>query len=107
MAVATLSGVTALIFGFLPLLISSFTSAILFGWDLVLFILWAVVFGLFGAMFINEDPKEDGGIIRMRNAVWVDLVNMLLWFVSTVMGAIGFWKWKKGGSSLHTGRATL
>jgi len=91
----------------LPIIISSFTTAILFGWDVILFILWAAVFGLFGSMYIKEKAEKDGGIQRMKNAVWVDLVNMLLWFVSAIVGAIGFWRWRKGNRSLHTGRATL
>ncbi len=58
-------------------------------------------------MYIKEKAEKDGGIQRMKNAVWVDLVNMLLWFVSAIVGAIGFWRWRKGNRSLHTGRATL
>lgn len=106
-AVGVLSAISALIYAILPLIISSFTTAILFGWDVVLFILWIALFGLFASMYINEDPRGDGGIQRMKNAVWIDLINMLLWFVSAIVGAIGFWRWKKGNTTLHTGRATL
>ncbi|KAF7514459.1 hypothetical protein GJ744_000229 [Endocarpon pusillum] len=106
-AVAVLSAITALVYAILPLLISSFTTAILFGWDAILFILWTAIFGLFGSMYINVDPGSDGGISRMKNAVWIDLINMLLWFVSAIVGGIGFWRWRKGSRSLHTGRATL
>ncbi len=102
-----LSAITALIYAVLPILISSFTTAILFAWDAVLFILWVAVFGLFGALYINENARGDGGVSRMKNAVWIDLINMLLWFVTAIVAAIGFWRWKKGGRSLHTGRATL
>ncbi|KAL9629653.1 MAG: hypothetical protein Q9164_006784, partial [Protoblastenia rupestris] len=41
-----------------------------------LVILWTAVFGVFGKMYINEDPESLGDIGRMKNAVWVDLVNM-------------------------------
>lgn len=79
----------------------------LFAWDAILFILWVAVFGLFGSMFIHENAEMDGGIQRMKSAVWIDLVNLLLWFISAIVGAIGFWKWRRGNTSLHTGRATL
>jgi hypothetical protein len=102
-----LSAITALVYAVLPLIISSFTTAILFAWDAILFILWIAVFGLFGSMYINQDPRGDGGISRMKNAVWIDLINMLLWLVSAIVGGIGFWRWRKGNRSLHTGRAAL
>ena len=105
--IGSFSAVTALLYGVIPLLLSSFTVAIFFAWDVILFILWCAVFGIFGKMFIHEDPEMDGGIRRMKNAVWVDLVNMLLWFISAIVGGIGFWRWMKGGRSLHTGRARV
>ena len=67
---------------------------------------WLVVFGIFGKMYIREDPEGDAGIQRMKNAVWVDLVNMLLWLVSAVYGAVLFFK-NKPTRSLFTGRATV
>lgn len=106
-AIGVLSAITALIYAVLPIIIRSFTSAILFAWDIVLFILWVAVFGLFGSMYIGANPNGDGGVQRMKNAVWIDLINMLLWFISAIVGAIGFWRWKKGDRTLHTGRATL
>ena len=104
-AIGSLSAFTALVYGLIPVFLSSITVAIFAAWDIILFILWAAVFGLFGSMYIKEDPEMNGGIKRMKNAVWIDLINMLLWFVSAIIGAIGFWKWLKGGRSLHTGRA--
>lgn len=106
-AIGVISAITALVYGVLPIIVRTFTSAILFAWDFILFILWVAVFGLFGSLYIKVDPKGDGGISRMKNAVWIDLINMLLWFVSAIVGAIGFWRWQKGSRSLHTGRATL
>ena len=105
-AIAVLSAITALIFAVLPLIFSSFKAAILFGWDAILFILWVAVFGLFGSLYIKEKAGADGGISRMKNAVWIDLINMLLWFVSAILGGIGFWR-LRNSRSLHTGRATL
>ena len=69
-------------------------------------ILWVACFGLFGRIFIPADPKGDSAVQMMKNAVWVDLVNMLLWFVSACYGAAMFFT-HRGGRSLHTGRAAV
>ncbi|KAJ4355436.1 uncharacterized protein N0V89_003452 [Didymosphaeria variabile] len=71
----------------------------LFGIDFIVFILYIAAFGIFGKMYINEDPEGNGGIIRMKHAVWILLVNMLLWFTSFVYGAVVFWKYWKGKRS--------
>ncbi|KAL1604857.1 hypothetical protein SLS60_004397 [Paraconiothyrium brasiliense] len=68
----------------------------LFGIDFIVFILYVAAFGVFGKMYIKEDPEGNGGVQRMKNAVWILLVNMLLWFVSFVYGAVVFWKYWKG-----------
>lgn len=47
------------------------------------------VFGVFGKIYIHAKPV-DGGVKRMKNAVWVDLVNMLLWLVTAVVGVVAF-----------------
>ena len=69
-------------------------------------ILWAAVFGIFGKMFIHEKPEGNSGIKRMKNAVWIDLINMLLWFFTAIFAAVWFF-FLRGGRSLHTGRATV
>lgn len=70
-------------------------------------ILWTALFGLFGNMYIGEHPTpEQGGIGRMKNAVWVDLVNMLLWFVTAVWATVSFFRSRRS-RTLHTGRATV
>ena len=61
--------------------------AVLGGWDFVLFILWTAVFGIFGSMYIHEKVEMEAGIQRMKNAVWVDLINMILWLASAIWGA--------------------
>jgi len=55
-------------------------SRVPFAWmvDTTLFILWIALFGLFGNMYIKEKAEGDNGVQRMKNAVWVDLVNALL-----------------------------
>ncbi|KAL8946943.1 MAG: hypothetical protein Q9222_006727 [Ikaeria aurantiellina] len=75
-------------------------------WDLVVFILFTALFGLFGNMYIHENPEGDGAIKRMKNAVWIDLINMLLWFVTAIYGMVMFFFFR-GSKSLHTGRATV
>ncbi|KAF2834978.1 hypothetical protein M501DRAFT_943109 [Patellaria atrata CBS 101060] len=99
--VAAMSAITTLFYG-LPIV----RSWLFFIWDAILFILWVAVFGIFGKMYIDEDPEGNGGIQRMKNAVWVDLVNMLMWFVTAVYGAFAFFSIKRG-RTLHTGRATV
>jgi len=68
-------------------------------------ILWTAVFGIFGNMYIHEKAEGDGGIKRMKNAVWIDLINMLLWLITSVMAVVVFFT-MRGGRSLHTGRAS-
>ncbi len=69
-------------------------------------ILWAAVFGVFGKIYINIDPMGNSSLRRMKNAVWIDLVNMLLWFISAAYGAILFFRFRKNRST-YTGRATV
>jgi len=99
---ASLSAVTALLY-LLP-----FISRIglLFIWDTILFILWIALFGLFGNLYIHAHAEGDGGVQRMKNAVWVDLVNALLWLFSA-MGMAVFWVRSRGGRSRFTGRADV
>lgn len=63
------------------------------------------VFGVFGKIYIHAKPV-DGGVKRMKNAVWVDLVNMLLWLFTAIVGGVTFFM-MRGGRSLHTGRAAV
>ncbi|KAK7713025.1 hypothetical protein SLS57_007586 [Botryosphaeria dothidea] len=92
---AGLSAITCLVY-FLPMIKSLF----FFAWDWVLFILWIVVFGIFGKMYINEAPEYVSGIVRMKHAVWVDLVNMLLWFITAMYGTVMWWM-NRGGISMR------
>ncbi|SPO02602.1 uncharacterized protein DNG_05275 [Cephalotrichum gorgonifer] len=54
--------------------------------DWVIFILWVAQFGVFGTIFLGSPSLDRGGSYsdhnRMLAAVWVDMVNMLLWFAS-------------------------
>ncbi|KAF2795165.1 hypothetical protein K505DRAFT_17550 [Melanomma pulvis-pyrius CBS 109.77] len=67
-------------------------SWMFFGVDFLAFFFYMVLFGIFGKMYIKENPEGNKGIIRMKNAVWIDLVNMLLWIGTAIYGAFVFWK---------------
>ncbi|KAL2013670.1 hypothetical protein VTN00DRAFT_1195 [Thermoascus crustaceus] len=54
----------------------------LFLYECALCVLWLTLFGIFGKMYIGEDPEGDTGIVRMKHAVWVDLANLGLWIGS-------------------------
>lgn len=56
-------------------------------------------------MYIHEDPEGDVGITRMKNAVWVDLVNVFLWLISAIYGGLSFKN--RTHRSKHTGRAVV
>jgi hypothetical protein len=64
--------------------------------DVPVFVLWLAQFGVFASIYLGAEDKldKDGfstlvSHSRMRAAVWVNLVSMLLWFATTVQGAIG------------------
>jgi len=81
-----------------------FKAWFFFAGDFLAFLFYLIAFGIFGKMYINEDPEGNKGITRMKHAVWILLVNMLLWFVTTCYGAFVFWKYRKARTT-HTGRA--
>ena len=75
--------------------------------DFPLSILWVAAFGVFGNLYIKmKNPLDNADIQRMKNAVWIDLVNMLLWLISAIYGMILFFMYRRH-SSLHTGRARV
>ncbi len=57
-------------------------------------------------MYINEDSEGNSDIQRMKNAVWVVLVNMLLWLISTALMAWNWWK-VRTGKTQFSGRAVV
>jgi len=69
-------------------------------------ILWTAVFATFGKLYIHEKGDDGSGVLRMKNAVWIDLVNMLLWLVTACMAWVLFYT-VRTGRSLHTGRAAV
>jgi len=75
-----------------------------FVWDFILFFLWIVLFGIFGNMYIKENAEGNSGVQRMKNAVWVDLVNALLWLCTAVAMTVFWWRTRHDRSTF-TGRA--
>jgi hypothetical protein len=103
--VAGMSCVTCLVY-FAPVV----KSWVFWPWDLLLFILWTAVFGNFARIFLHANPKDfkpgfSPSYARMHNGIWVDLVNMLLWFITGTWAAVVFCMHRK--RSLHTGRAEV
>jgi len=97
--VASLSAITAIIYS-LPF----FPLRFFFIWDILLFIFWLTVFGIFAKLFVNEDPEGNHDIEQMRDAMWLDLVNWLLWLISALVGFWYFWRYRNQRTTL-TGRA--
>ncbi|KAI9811980.1 MAG: hypothetical protein M1832_000645 [Thelocarpon impressellum] len=81
--IAGLAALTSLVY-----MIPMVKAHVAFAWDALLFLLWVVVFGIFGKLLIGKDTKKDAHAQRMLNAVWVDLFNMCLWFITAAYGAI-------------------
>ncbi|PKS08768.1 hypothetical protein jhhlp_004821 [Lomentospora prolificans] len=99
--IASISAVTAVLFiAAAPLSALPFVGSKLkmcktyraFTWDAGLFIAWIVVFGLFAGLFLHRDGDDEeykgSSTSAMKVAVWVDLVNSLLWLASAIYGCV-------------------
>lgn len=118
--VGGLSAVTSLLY-FIPFILR---FALVWAWNLILFILWIALFGVFGSvsghrrsylqartndagqMYIKEDPEGNGDIQRMKNAVWVVLANAILWLIAT-LGYFTYWWGHREHRSRFTSRAKV
>ncbi|KAI0894448.1 hypothetical protein F4806DRAFT_473308 [Annulohypoxylon nitens] len=100
--VGGLAALTAVLY-FIPFILR---FAVVTIWSFVIFILWIALFGLFGKMYIHEDPEGNSDIQRMKNAVWVDLANALLWLIGSFASA-AYWWTHRDRRSRFTGRARL
>ncbi|KAK4248694.1 hypothetical protein C7999DRAFT_30806 [Corynascus novoguineensis] len=101
-AVGGLSAVMVILYCFPSIL----RSAAVWMWNLVLLILWAVLFGVFAKMFINVDPRGNRDLERMKNALWVVLASTLLWFFGFFAHLI-YWHNHRNYRSRFTGRAAM
>ena len=79
-----------------------------FGWEFVVTVLWLALFGVFGKMYIGVYAVESSGsgsgsgkrdeavtstapsslgdaskITRMRHAVWIDVINLVFWVITS------------------------
>lgn len=102
LVVAGTSAVTAVLFaaatplGALPVIgarLKLFKTYRAFAWDLGLFVIWIAVFGLFAGIFLkreggDEDRYKGARTGAMKIAVWLDLVNAILWLVSGCYGCL-------------------
>ncbi|KAI1263374.1 hypothetical protein F5Y18DRAFT_429062 [Xylariaceae sp. FL1019] len=100
--VGVLSAITAILY-FIPFILRFAAVSI---WSFILFVLWIALFGLFGSMYIHENPEGNTGVQRMKNAVWVDLANALLWLFGFV-GSATYWWSHRERHSRFTGRARV
>lgn len=61
-------------------------------WDFVLCVLWTAQFGVFASIYVESSAKKDaeydatGSVERMKAGVWIDLINVFLWFTTFVLG---------------------
>lgn len=121
--VAGMAAVTVMVYGALKKVPGEY----FFGWDWIMLyvlnpascprllhlltctrsILWTALFGLFGRIYISAHPTpEQHSQQRMKNAVWVDLVNMLLWFITAAWMTTVFFL-ARNSRTLHTGRSKV
>jgi hypothetical protein len=77
----------------------------LFIWECVLCIFWLTLFGIFGKLYISEDPEGDSGIVRMKHAVWVDLTNLMLWTITATWCGVRWWSGQRGMPVADDGKA--
>ncbi|CRG84930.1 hypothetical protein PISL3812_02099 [Talaromyces islandicus] len=83
--VAAVSTITCIVHCFVTVVYAAWCPL-----DGVLFVLWLAQVGVFGTIYgtnVDDQYKQSTlSIPRMRAAVWVDLVNMLLWLATTILG---------------------
>jgi hypothetical protein len=97
--VGGLSALTAIIYA-----IPYFPLRFFFIWDILLFCFWLTVFAIFAKLYIHEDSEGNRHIEQMRDAVWLDLVNWILWLISAFVGFFYFWKYRNQ-RTIYTSRA--
>ncbi|KAF3761620.1 hypothetical protein M406DRAFT_223020, partial [Cryphonectria parasitica EP155] len=97
MIVAVLACISALILAFTApfgMVSKRCKTHHMFGWDLSIFLLWIIVFGVFMGIFHNrssDDSYKGSSTGVEKSAAWLDLVNALFWLVSGVYGAVKTW----------------
>ncbi|KAJ6102871.1 hypothetical protein N7486_005298 [Penicillium sp. IBT 16267x] len=84
--VSAISGITCMVHCFVTVVHVAWSA-----WDGILFVLWLAQVGVFATLYssgVNNKHYEDAtlSVPRMRAAVWIGLVNMILWFTTFVLG---------------------
>ena len=102
-ATASLSAATGIVVGALVAWAGFASVSIIFPWDGVLVVLWAAVVGIFGSMYVGENPEMDAGVERMKDAVWVDLVCLGLWCLGAGWGGWMWWRARGRGGGAWEG----
>ncbi|KAI8692007.1 MARVEL domain-containing protein [Fusarium sp. Ph1] len=77
-------------------IIHLFFTATSCGWtilDGMVSVLWLAQFGVFASQLLSDntplyDAKFYASESRMKAAVWINLISMLLWFATTVLGTM-------------------
>lgn len=78
-----------------------------FIWEFILCVLWLTLFGIFGKMYIGVHPSEDKGVSglgdaskinRMRHAVWIDLINLVMWVATASWVLLRWLKGRRGAA---------
>lgn len=88
-AVAGIAAITVLVYA-----VPFIKSYKIWAWDVIVFLLYVVLFGIFGKMYIGTDHHDN---TRMKHAVYVDAVNMILWCVTAGYSALLFFRERKNG----------
>lgn len=68
-----MAAITALIYAICSIFLQYRTTTIVCPWDFVMVVLWAAVAGIFGNMYIGENPEMVPGVKRQRSAVAFDM----------------------------------
>jgi hypothetical protein len=50
-------------------------------------IFWIVVLGIFAGLYIDNGSLKGGSTRQVKSAAFVDSTNMLLWFITGMIGA--------------------
>ncbi|KAJ6006147.1 hypothetical protein N7451_004091 [Penicillium sp. IBT 35674x] len=84
--VSAVSAITCIVHCFVTVIHVAWSA-----WDGILFVLWLAQVGVFGTIYspgVKDKYYENAtlSVPRMRAAVWIDLINMLLWFATLVLG---------------------
>ncbi|KIW66873.1 hypothetical protein PV04_06163 [Phialophora macrospora] len=95
--------VTGLALGVMPFKLSYRPVALACPWDLAMFFMYSAAFGTMRSInskfttewFRHEQQTNDGLFstrkLAMYSKVWVDLAGMLVFLVSSIMGAVLLW----------------